>query len=131
MSFSYSTIVILLFTFSKLSFLSIQICINIIGVVPEYFIPLTYLEILIATPLIFFFIEPIFYSIITYESSDDLGFFGQFHRGLWLIAKKISSMILSCCKPTDSPELSNEPTEPSAPLPDFVSVLPSIPFTAY
>ena len=65
-----------------------QVCINIIGVVPEYFIPLTDLEILIAAPPFFFFIEALFYSVITYESSDDLGFFGQFYQGLWLIYTK-------------------------------------------
>jgi hypothetical protein len=125
------SVILLLFTYSKLPFLSIQICINIIGVVPEYFRPLTNLEILMAIPPIFFFIEAIFYSIITYESSDDLGFFGQFHRGLWLIPKEISLMMLSCREPTNSPNLLKQPAEPSPPLPDFVSVLPSIPITAH
>jgi hypothetical protein len=84
LSFSYSSVV-LLFTYGRtFSFLSIHVWINI-GVVPEHFIPVTDLQILVATPSIFFLFEAMFCSIITHESSDDLGYFGQFHRGLWPI----------------------------------------------
>ena len=58
-----------------------------IGVVPE---PLTgpVLGIsLIIAPAIFLFVETIFHAIITHPYSDDLGYYGRFHRGVWVAHK--------------------------------------------
>ena len=107
---------------------------NSIGVVPkEYFVPFTGLVLgvlLLIAATLFLCIEKAFHGLITYEYSDDLGYFGHFHRGIELILKGLSV----CCEGSlacfgggsggeDHPLMSAPATQASPPPPYFVSAL--------
>ena len=94
-----------------------------IGVVPE---PLTGPVLgvsLIIAPAIFLSVETIFHAIITHPYSDDLGYYGRFHRGVWVAHKGL----LVCC----GEDLASAKPIQASPPPYFVSARPSISFAAH
>jgi len=96
-------------------------------------------------------IEAVFFYLITYESSVDLGYFSRFHQGLWLTLKALdagvsvtleglSAGLSVCCghsggeelsAPLSRPRANPPPSLQASPPPYFVSALPSGSFTAH
>ena len=114
----------------ELPLLSIHICTNnFIDVVPQ---PLTGPVIgisLIVVPAIFLLVESVFHGIITNPYSDDLGYYGRFHRGLWAAL----GGLFFCCGGGGEDLGSAQPAQPiqPGPPPYSVSALPSISFAAH
>lgn len=113
--------------YCELPLLSIHICTNnFIDVVPQ---PLTGPVIgvsLIVVPAIFLLVESVFHGIITNPYSDDLGYYGRFHRGVWTVL----GGLLICCGGGGEDLGSAQPIQTSPP-PYFVSAFPSISFAAH
>jgi hypothetical protein len=105
-----------------------------ITVVSEYMTCPVSIAILIASPALFILVETIFFHVITHESPLYLGFFGRFHKGLWLFLDALGAAVSFCFEHDmdgDGGNLSAPLKQASPPPPYFVNALSSISFTAH